>query len=80
MPGPSEQTLRQENEMLQAQVFTNGRQVGCSGKMTKLPREGIAADGDTERSPTLREAKGQSRGIYLERQSCGATSIGSEAE
>lgn len=66
--------------MLQAQVFTNGRQVGCSGKMTKLSREGTASDGDTELSPTIQEANGQSRGIYLERQSCEATSIGSEAE
>lgn len=35
MPGLPVQTLRKENEELQAQVFTNDRQVGCSKKDDK---------------------------------------------
>lgn len=82
MPGLPVQTLRKENEELQAQVFTNDRQVGCSKKkITKLLGEEIASDGDAEWPPTLQEAnKGTKQRDLSGETVCGAPSIGAEAE
>lgn len=67
--------------MLRAQVFINGRQAGCSRKMTKLSREAIASDGDTEWSPPLQEANKRTKQRDLSGETvCGAPSIGAEAE